>query len=576
MERDLIRTLLQRYRRNLWILAIASVVVNLLVFAGSLYILLVYDSVLPGRSEPTLFGLFVMLVVIYVVQAVLEGIRSEALLSAANGIYRDLVEPVHRSAVAQSMKTQREGPALQLTRDLDQVHTFLAGTGPIAIVDLPWVPIFLVVLAALHWALGLTALVGAAILTGLTWLTTRRSAARTGDVAEITGRRLAATQSELRFAEAAHAMGMHERLLARAKAWDESFVENQSFLSRTVSRLGGAGRLFRLFLQSAMITVGALLVIDGDASGGIILAASVLTGRALAPVDQAIANSRSLSTARQGWRRIAEALAHFPQAQPRSVALAPPARELAVRDIWVIPPGGQTPVLSAVNLVLEEGQAVAVIGPSAAGKSTLVKAILGVWPPARGEVRIDGATFDQWDREALGRFFGYVPQDVELLEGTIAENISRFEQGASSHAIIAAAKAAGMHETILGFGQGYETPLGAGGPELSAGQRQRVALARALYGDPFIVVLDEPNSNLDAAGDVALATAIAGVRERGGIVVMVTHRPATLGPVSHVAMVSGGRLVDFGERDVVLQRNAAPKKETAQIHVTTKLERSVP
>lgn len=575
MERDLIRRLLQRYRLNLWILVIASVVVNLLVFAGSLYILLIYDSVLPSRSEPTLFGLFVMLIVIYVVQAVLEGIRSEALLTMAKGIYRDLMEPVHRSAVAQSMRTQREGPALQLTRDLDQVHTFLAGPGPVAIIDLPWVPIFLVVLAALHWALGLTALVGAAILIGLTLLTSRRSAARTSDVAEITGRRLAATQSELRFAEAAHAMGMHERLLARAKVWDESFIENQSFLSRTVSRLGGAGRLFRLFLQSAMLTVGALLVIDGDASGGIILAASVLTGRALAPVDQAIANSRSLTTAVAGSRRIAEALARLPQEQPRSVALAPPARELAVRDIWVIPPGGKTPVLSAVNLVLEEGQAMAIIGPSAAGKSTLVKAILGVWPTARGEVRIDGATFDQWDREVLGRSFGYVPQDVELLEGTVGENISRFEPGAPSQAIIAAAKAAGMHETILSFSEGYETPLKAGGPELSAGQRQRVALARALYGDPFIVVLDEPNSNLDAAGDAALAAAIKGVRERGGIVVMVTHRPATLGPVSHVAVISGGQLIDFGLRDAVMQRNTAPKKEPARVHVTTKLEGAI-
>lgn len=574
MERDLIRKLLQRYRRNLWIVAIASAVVNLLVFAGSLYILLIYDSVLPSRSEPTLFGLFIMLVVIYIVQAILETIRSEALLATANGIHRDLREPVRRSAVAQSMRTQREGPALQLTRDLDQVHAILAGPAPAAIIDLPWVPIFLVVLAALHWALGLTALVGAAILVGLTVLNSRRSAARTRDVAEITGHRLAASQSELRFAEAAHAMGMHERLLARAKVWDESFIENQSFLSRTVSRLGGASRLFRLFLQSAMLTVGALLVIDGDASGGIILAASVLTGRALAPVDQAIANSRNLTAAAAGWQRIVEALVHFPQAQPRSIALAPPAHELAVRDLWVVPPGGQAPVLSAVNLMLEEGQAIAIVGPSAAGKSTLVKAILGVWPPARGEVRIDGATFDQWDREILGRSFGYVPQDVELLEGTIGENISRFEPGASSHAIIAAAKAAGMHETILGFAQGYETPVRAGGPELSAGQRQRVALARALYGDPFIVALDEPNSNLDAAGDAALAAAIMGVRERGGIVVMVTHRPATLAPMSHAAVISGGRLTDFGERDAVMQRNTPPKKEPAQIHATTR-ERSV-
>lgn len=574
MERDLIRTFLHRYRRNAGVLVIASVVVNLLVFTGSLYILLLYDSVLPSRSEPTLFGLFAMLIVIYLVQGILEAIRSEALLATANGIYRDLMEPVHRSAVARSMRTGREGPALQLTRDLDQVHGFLAGSGPIAIVDLPWVPIFLVVLAVLHWALGLTALVGAAVLIALTLWTSRRSAARTANLAEVTGRRLAATQGELRFADAAQAMGMQERLLARAKFWDESFLQIQSFLSRTTSRFGGAGRLFRLFLQSAMLTVGAVLVIDGNASGGIILAASVLTGRALAPVDQAIANSRSLSSAREGWRRIVEAIATFPQDQPRSVGLPLPSRGITVRDLWVVPPGGQTPVLAAVNLELQKGQALAVIGPSAAGKSTLAKALLGVWPPARGEIRIDGATYDQWDREALGRSFGYVPQDVELLEGTIGENISRFEREASSSDIIEAAKAAGMHEAILGFEHGYETLLQAGAPELSAGQRQRIALARALYGNPFVLVLDEPNSNLDAAGDAALAQAITGVRERGGIVVMVTHRPATLKPMTHVAVIAGGKLIDFGERDPVLQRQEQVRNEQVLGLVTTRLEKS--
>lgn len=561
MKDELIRRFLERYRRYAWIVIIASIVVNLLVFAGSIYMLLIYDSVLPSRSEQTLFGLFFMLIVIYLVQGALEVIRSEAMLSVANGVHEDLVEPVHRAAVNRSLQTQRESGGVQLIRDLDQVHAYLTSTGPTALIDLPWVIFFLIVLAALHWSLGLTALLGTLVLAGLAWITGRRSETGTKELVEVTGRRLAANQTELRFAEAALAMGMQERLLTRAQEWDKRYLENQSYLSRTVSRLGGAGRLFRLFLQSTMLTVGALLVIDGKASGGIIIAASILAGRALAPVDQALANARGLSIARAGWRRITEALAAPASSNAKSVALSPPSKEITVKELWVVPPGSQAAVLTGVAFKLERGQALAIIGPSAAGKSTLAKALLGLWQPARGEIRIDGATHAQWDRALLGQNFGYVPQSIELLEGTIGENICRFEPDASSEAVIQAARDAGMHETILALPQGYDTMLGPGGAELSAGQRQRVALARALYRNPFIVVLDEPNSNLDVAGDAALAEAISKVRARGGIVVMVTHRPATLAPVSHVAILAAGKLVDFGERDEVLQRNGMGRPE---------------
>jgi ATP-binding cassette subfamily C protein len=539
---------------------IASVIVNLLVFAGSFYMLLIYDAVLPSRSGPTLFGLFSILVVVYLMQGALELIRSEAMLSIANGVHQDLVEPVHHAATARALVSQRESSGTQLVRDLDQVHGYLAGPGPVALIDLPWVILFLIVLTALHWSLGLTALLGTLILVGIAWLTARRSAEGTKELAELTSRRNMANQTELRFAEAAVAMGMQQRLLDRAQAWDKKFLTNQSYLARTVFRLGGAGRLFRLFLQSAMLTVGALLVIDGQATGGIILAASILAGRALAPVDQALSSVRSLSAARDGWARIAAAIASHPRADDKLVALAPPSTELRVHDLWVVPPGAQNPVLTGVSFMLQKGQALAIIGPSAAGKSTLAKALLGVWPPARGEVRLDGAPHSQWDRDILGRSFGYVPQTIELLEGTVGENICRFDPGATSEAVIAAARAAGMHETILNFPQGYETAIGSGGGDLSAGQRQRIALARALYGEPFVIVLDEPNSNLDAAGDEALAKAITHVRQRGGIVVMVTHRPATLGPVSHVAVLNAGKLADFGERDAVLQRQRELKK----------------
>jgi ATP-binding cassette, subfamily C, bacterial PrsD len=558
VDRQFLGLFIQRYRSGLILVAIASVMLNGLVFAGSAYMLLVYDSVLPSRSVPTLFSLFGMLVLVYVFQSVFESIRSEALLGIANGVHDDLFEAVHYATVTRPLRAGADkGDGLQFTRDLDSVHSFLAGQGPVALIDLPWVIAFLIVLTVLHWALGLTALIGVIIIAFLALWSNRRTQTGSRELANITGRRSAAALSEIRFAESALAMGMQARLVARTSGWETSFIEAQSYLSRTVTRLGGASRTFRMLLQSLILTVGALLVIDGQASGGVILASSVLSGRALAPVDMAIANWKGLVAARSGWTRLVQGIATFRKPPERQIALARPSHELALRDIWVAPPGTQRFTLSGVTLTLTPGQVLAVIGPSAAGKTTLVRAILGIWPPSRGEVRIDGATLDQWDPETLGSYFGYVPQTVDLVDGTIGENIARFDPEATSEAVVGAARAAGMHEVILALPDGYETMVSAGAVELSAGQRQRIGLARALYGDPFLLVLDEANSNLDAAGDTALASAIAGVRERGGIVIMITHRPATLGPATHLAVINAGRLADFGPRDEVMQRMQA-------------------
>lgn len=561
MYRQYLSLFAGRYRSSLVLVVIASVLLNVLVFAGSIYMLLVYDSVLPSRSIPTLLGLFGLIVLIYVFQSLFEAMRSEALLSVANGVHDDLFEAVHYATVTRPLRAAAEkGDGLQTVRDLDSIHSFLASQGPIALIDLPWVIVFLIVLAGLHWWLGLTALVGVFVLAGIAVWSSKRTAAGSRELSGIISRRAASTLSEMRMAEAAYAMGMQERLVARTAGWEQGFVEAQSFLSRTVSRLGGAGRTFRIFLQSLILTVGALLVIDDKASGGVILASSVLSGRALAPVDQAIGNWRGLVAARSGWERVLQAVTTYRRPAERTVALSAPGGELVLRDIWMAPPGTQRQTVTGVSLTMQPGQALAIIGPSAAGKTTLVKAILGIWRPIRGEIRLDGATFDQWDQETLGRSIGYVPQTVELVEGTIGENIARFDPEATSDTVIAAARAAGMHETILAMPDGYETPVSTGGYELSAGQRQRIGLARALFGDPFLIVLDEANSNLDAAGDTALAQAVMAVRKRGGIVIMVTHRPATLGPISHVAVMGGGRLVDFGERDEVMKRMAKPEE----------------
>lgn len=569
MERELIGRFLARYRSKVLVVAVASVLLNLLVFTGSIYMMLVYDSVLPSQSLPTLAGLFALMIVLYLFQLGFELLRGEALLGIANGVQADLFEPVHYAASDRSLKGGGPGggDGLQLTRDLDQVHSFLSGSGPVALIDLPWVILFLIVLFALHWWLGLAALLGAIVLGAIAWANSKRSAKGTQQLVQITGRRIAATQAELRFAEPALAMGMSKRLLGRSAAFDRDYVETQSFLARSTARLGGAGRIFRLFVQSLILTVGALLVIDGKASGGIIIASSILSGRALAPVDQAIANWRGLTAARSGWTRLTQALVVHRAPDARSVALARPSREIVLRDVWVTPPGAQAPVLTGITLSLAPGEAMAVIGPSASGKTTLAKAILGILPTLRGEIRLDGATYEQWDPEALGAALGYVPQTVELIEGTLSENIARFDPDATSEAVIAAAQAAGLHEMILASPNGYDTRVTSGGGEFSAGQRQRIGLARALYGDPFLVVLDEPNSNLDAEGDAALTQAIQRVRQRGGIVVMVTHRPATLGPVSHIAVINQGRLAEFGERDAVMKKLAGQAQKAAEPRV---------
>ncbi len=564
LDRDLFSHFVGRYRSGLLVALAASSLFNLLVFASSLYLMLVYDSVLPSRSVPTLTGLFAILVLLYVFQFVFDMIRSEALLTVANGVHEDLSPTVNQAVVNRVLRhgPAPEGDGQQPLRDLDQVHAFLSSSGPAALFDLPWVIVFLVILFALHWWLGLTALVGVAVLAAIAAFTNSRSQAGTREVARVGNLRAATRQAQLRFAEVATALGMESRLRARTSEWDSKFVTAQTGLGRMVARLGGAGRGFRLLLQSIILTVGALLVIDDKATGGVIIASSVLSGRALAPIDQTIANWRGLAAARNGWARIVDVITTQSPQATRKMELARPAGKIVAKEVTVVPPGSSSVVLAGVNLTLEPGQALAVIGPSASGKTSLAKALLGIWPAARGEIRIDGARHDQWDRDILGTWFGYVPQNAELMEGTVSQNIGRFDSDASSAAIMAAARGAAMHEAILAFPNGYETHLSAGGIELSAGQRQRVALARALYGDPVLLVLDEANSNLDAQGDAALAAAIVAVRARNGVVVMITHRPATLASMTHIAVLSGGRIVDFGEREAVLQRTSAQQGQS--------------
>ncbi len=547
-----------RYKTAFVTVGLLSAVLNILLLGGSIYMMLVYDSVLPSASLPTLFSLLAMVVVVYLFQGLFDAMRTRILSDVGGALDRELAPEVQRVITDNALRGGKQtGDGLILMRDLDQVRSFLASGGPAALIDLPWILFFLGVLFLLHYWLGVTALIGAAILIGLTILTDRRTREPIAQLSQIGAVRNGMAESNVRHAEVLAALGMRNRMRDRWLEVNGVFLAANDKMSRSVGFLGGISKVFRLLLQSVILTVGAMLVIDGKASGGVIFASSILSGRALAPVDAAIANWRGFAMARLGWRRINELLARIPDTSAVSTVLPRPRSELAVQALVVAPPGTQRVTVQNADFKLQAGEALGIVGPSAAGKTSLGRALVGVWSPARGHVRLDGATLDQWHPDALGEFIGYLPQTVELLEGTVAENIARFDPQPDSDAVIAAAQVAGVHDMIVQLPQGYDTPVGADGSQLSAGQRQRIGLARALYKDPFLVLLDEPNSNLDAAGEVALERAVAAIRERGGIAVLIAHRPSALAQVSHVLFMRDGRVEAFGPRDEVLQKISA-------------------
>jgi ATP-binding cassette, subfamily C, bacterial PrsD len=539
--------------------AALGVALNLLALSGSLYMMAVYDSVLPSHSIPTLIGLFGMVVAAYAVQGGLEALRSRMLSQIARRFERQYDGRVMQAVMAARIRGARiPGNGLSLLRDFDSVRGFLAGPGPSVLMDLPWMFLFIAVLFLLHPWLGVATLAGAVIMIGLTLWTDRQTRDPVKQGQLYAGRRDGMSDEYLRHAELLVTLGMRGRMLGRWVSASREYGAVQDLVSRRIADYGGISRTFRLFLQSAILTVGALLVIEGEASGGVIFASSILSSRALAPIDQAIANWRGFVAARFGWKRVVTVLDAIPADDVERTLLPAPTNSLTVENIFVTPPGAEKPVLRDVSLHLPAGRALAVVGPSGAGKSSLARAIAGGWPISHGAVRLDGAALDQWHVDELGRHIGYLPQSVELMEGTIADNISRF--GASSdESVVAAARAAGAHEMIVRLPHGYETLVGQDGLALSGGQRQRIGLARALFGDPFLVVLDEPNSNLDEEGERALAEAIDRVKKRGGIVVVVTHRSQILAVVDHILALRNGSTERFGDRAELIRATAAPR-----------------
>jgi ATP-binding cassette subfamily C protein len=546
-------------------IGVFSAVSNLLMLTGSIFMLEVYDRVLPSRSVPTLLGLAMLAIILYGFQGLLDVLRSRILVRIGKSLDESLRSRVFDAVVRIPLKTRGgSGDGLQPLRDLDQVRGFLASGGPAALFDLPWIPLFLGICFLFHPLIGVTALVGSLLLVGITVLAELLTGGPMMAVAKFAMLRNALAQAARRNAEVLQAMGMTRR---QAEQWTESsrkYAEAQQQASDVAGGLGALSRILRMILQSAVLGVGAYLVIQQEATAGIIIASSILMSRALAPVELAISNAKGFVAARHSWQRLNRLLLLFPQHE-QPMALPPPKASLVVETVSLAPPGAQKLALQDVNLTLKAGQALGVIGPSASGKSSLMRALVGVWQPSRGKIRLDGASLDQWSSELLGRHIGYLPQDVELFDGTVAENIARFIPKADPAAVIAAAQAANVHDMVLRLPDGYETRVGEAGMALSAGQRQRIALARALYGGPFLVVLDEPNSNLDAEGEEALTKAILALRARGGIAVVVAHRASALDATDHLLVIAEGRVQAFGPKDEIMKKVQRPAAQPFQV-----------
>ena len=543
-------------------MTVISGTVNLLALTGSFYMLQVYDRVLSSRSISTLVALSVLALALYLFQGALEIMRSQILVRLGARLDDGLTTSAHKASLKLSLLGRKGAEAQQPIRDVETIRGFLSGQGPLAIIDMPWMPLFLGFIFLLHPILGWITTGGAVLLIGITLLTEYKIKGPSLALVQAASRRMSLLEATTRNAEVLRAMGFAHRAMQRfANANNEHLAMQQSLVDIT-SGFSSASRVIRMILQSALLGAGAYLTIRGDMSGGAIIASSIASARAYAPIEIAIANWKGFVAARQSAARLEAALKGLTDEQD-PLELSAPATKLSVENITVTVPGTQRVVVQSVGFELNAGEALAVIGQSAAGKSSLARALVGVWELGRGSVRLDGASLDSWSNERLGQHIGYLPQDVELFDGTITENISRFEDNPDSLTVVSAARAAGVHEMILRLPDGYETKLGERGQALSAGQRQRVALARALYGDPFLVVLDEPNSNLDADGEEALAQAIKSVRERKGIAIVVAHRSGILAAVDKVAVMGNGQLTAFGPRDEVLRKAVRPPAAAA-------------
>lgn len=548
-------TTLWAFRREFLIVGVFSMVSNLLLLAPTIYLLQVYDRVLVSRSELTLLAVSLVTLFLIAVLAFAEWSRSRLLVRTGVRLDQQLGTRVFGASFEACLSQAGENPS-RAFRDLTEIRQFLTGHGIFAFFDAPWTPIYLAVLFFLHPWLGLLALGFMMVQGALTWFGHRHSLAPNEAAAQALSEAQSFLQNKLRNAELLESMGMAGHLRRRWQARHAAYLARHAQAQGLTHRLVAWSKLVRYSQQSLMLGAGALLVIDGQLSPGGMIAANVLTLRALAPIDLLVGSWRGFAGAHAAFQRLEALLAAHPvrTLEPR---LEPPAGEIALRDVVATAPGRAEPILKGLSFSVPHGTLIMVMGPSGSGKSTLARVMLGIWPEVSGEVLLDGQPITGWDRATLGPHLGYLPQDIELMEGSIGENIARFGE-LDPAKVIAAARSAGLHEMILRFPKGYDTPVGEAGGLLSGGLRQRIGLARALYGEPALVVLDEPNANLDDAGEAALQKALQELKAKGRTVFVIAHRP--LVAPDRLLLLRDGRLLADGTPDVVraMARPARP------------------
>lgn len=540
-----------------------SAVLNLLMLTGPIFMLQVYDRVLASNSVPTLMALAGIAILLYLVSGVLDILRLRALNRIAMGVYARLSGPAFRVNLRMPILIGRAAAGVSPSRDLDAIRRFLGSPGPAAICDLPFMPFYFLIIFLFHPWMGILSVAGGAAICVLVVLNEFLSRAPSKQLSESSGLQSAMMSVTRRNAEAIAAMGMGDSLGARYSGAVERHYLRQQAVSDHGNLFSSVIKTLRLMLQSAMLGLGAYLVIHQEVSPGVMIASSIIMARALAPIEQAVSHWPSFVASRQATARLDQALQACAQTAP-TAGLPAPSHELRVEGLATAAPGAQAPFLQNVAFELNAGDGLGVVGASGSGKSSLARALVGVWPSMAGSIRLDGATLDQWSDAERGRFIGYLPQDVELFDGTVAENICRFASEPDIDQILQAANAAGIHHMIAALPDGYQTQIGDSGNFLSGGQRQRLGLARALYGNPFLLVLDEPNSNLDTLGERALTDALKAVRARGGIVIVIAHRPAALAAVNKTLMIQNGTQVQFGDRDEVLRKVVPANRVPAQ------------
>lgn len=545
-------------KKSFIMVGLFSMFINILMLVPPLYMLQLYDRVLGSRSQDTLIMLTLIVVVLFITMGLLEVVRSRVLVRVGNKLDSMLSQRIFDSLFELERKAPGRSSSMPLN-DLTQVRQFMTGNGLFAFFDAPWMPIYIIVLFIFHPAFGFFAIFAAIVLVGITIANEYSTKDKLAEANNLSRASTIYVDSNIRNAEVVNAMGMRNNI---SKVWADKyygFLNAQNIASDSAGVWSNLSKSLRVMFQSLILGLGAYLAINMEVTPGMMIAASIIMGRALAPLDLIIGSWKGFSSARSSYERIEGLLNDFPK-DKEYMQLPAPKGEITLENVVVIPPSGTVPSLKGISMKIEKGDVVGIIGPSAAGKSSLARVMLGLWPLSNGVARIDKADISQWDREDLGQYVGYLPQDIELFEGTVSQNIARFGE-VEPEKVVEAASKAGVHEMILKLNEGYDTKIGPGGASLSGGQRQRIGLARALYNNPVFIVLDEPNSNLDDVGEAALVEAIKTLRAAGTTVVIITHRTNVLQATNKLALINNGVLELYGNTNDVL--NAIAQKQQA-------------